>query len=211
MQLYKSSIDNIWSFFLLNKEKLKGNTKHTIYLLKCNKSLPFCGWWCSSVGFFLGLSLGCSQPASSLGLQDPRWPHSYAWALLLTVNWGSLSLSLAQRSFIIHGLGELLTVMLEAFQGLRNEICIFFLEPSEIYTISFYKSKRVLMPAWIQGLGEEILPVDWKNFNKCVIIFYFPHWASKNLYQTYMSKPQVQFLEGSDYFLYLFSHFKLRV
>lgn len=210
MQLYKSSIDNIWSFFLLNKEKLNGNTKHTIYLLKCNKSLPFCGWWCSSVGFFLGLSLGCSQPASSLGLQDPRWPHSYAWALLLTVNWGSLSLTCSK---VFHHSWARWTSYSCAGSIPRAQKwnLYFFLEPSETYTISFYKSKRVLIPAWIQGLGEETLPVDWKNFNKCVIIFYFPHWASKNLYQNYMSKPQVQLLEGSDYFLYLFSHFKLRV
>ena len=81
----------------------------------------------------------------------------------------------------------------------------FFLEPSEIYTISFYKSKRVLMPAWIQGLGEETLPVDWKNFNKCVIIFYFPHWASKIYIKPICQNPKFSFLKEVIIF-YIYFH-----
>lgn len=184
------------SFYWIKKIKRKYQAHHLS--TECNKSLPFCGWWCTSVVFFLGLSHGGSQPASSLGLQDPTWPHSYAWALLLTVSWGSLSLSCSK---VFHHSQARWTSYcwkpLDHSKGLEMK-SVHFLEASETYTISFYSSKRVLMPAQIQGLGEETLPFDWKNFNKCVIIFYFPHWASKNWYQNYMSKSQVQLLEGSD-------------
>lgn len=156
---------------------------------------------------FLGLSHGGSQPASSLGLQDPRWPHSYAWALLLTVNWRSLSLS-CSRSFIIHRLGELLIA--ETFQGVGNEICTFS-EPSETYTISFYRSKRVLMPAQIQGLGKRLYLLIGRILTNVWSYFIFIKQVKTDIKTICQKARSSSFLRGSDYFLYLFSHFKLRV
>lgn len=93
------------SFYWIKKIKRKYQAHHLS--TESNKSLPFCGSWCTSVGFFWVYHMAAASQHLPWGcrIQDDLTPMLGLCCWLST---GDLSLSVAQRSFIIHRLGELL-------------------------------------------------------------------------------------------------------
>lgn len=110
-----------------------------------------------------------------------------------------LCLSLSSRSFIIHGLGELLTIMLEAFQGFkdgtypsswgwgcRNSHNLILLVKGSHKASPNSRNRETQFTFWLEELQLNV----WS-------LFYLPHWANENLYQNYTSKYQLRLHEES--------------
>lgn len=186
MQLYESSIDNTWSFLLLKKIKRKYQAHHLS--TESNKSLPFCGSW-HFCWFFL---VYMRQPASIfLGAAGSKMTSLLCLGFVADCQL-EISLSVAQRSFIIHRRWTSYCWK-HSKAGMKS---VHFPEPSETYTISFYRSKRVLDASPNSRIRGRDSTLIGRILTNVWSYFIFHIGASKNWYQKlYVKKAKFSFLK----------------
>lgn len=111
--------------------------------------------------------------------------------------------SLSVWSFTIHGLGKLLMIRWEAFQGDREET------HTSIRGLGCATSFPPRSAGW--GAGNRTPPFHWSVAMMCAYILSISSNEGKCRSVSNMSKSHVRLFKGREYLLYLFSNFKLRV